>query len=147
MKTRVFLAASICLFVACLPFDSFCVNGECGQWPSYGVLLVGPIGLFSLTVGNLIWVANPILFVAWYACYIREKSRAWVLSIAALSIGASFLLVKDVVTNEAGIPFPVTGYRAGYWLWLASMILACVSALSLSRQRADMRPPVHPSET
>jgi hypothetical protein len=43
-------------------------------------------------------------------------------------MGASFLLAQNVITNEAGIPFPITGYRIGYWLWLGSMATTCVWA-------------------
>ena len=138
MHNRILLAASIGLYAACLPLGSFCVNGECAAWPSWGVLFFAPLGLVSGRAESWIWLANPILFAAWYAIFVRRRLPALVLSTVAQLIGASFLLVTDVVTNEAGLPFPVTGYGAGYWLWLASMFSACVAALMSRRERAEL---------
>ncbi len=64
------------------------------------------------------------------------------LSLAALAIAASFMLAKTVVSNEGGVPMDIVGYATGYWLWLASMVVALMAALAkkAGAVQADERP-------
>jgi hypothetical protein len=126
----VLLATSITLFVIALPLESFCVSGNCSDWPSWGVLAFGALGMGASTA-NCAWVANPLLLMAWFAIFRRSALLAILPGVAALIAAVAFLFAKTVITNEAGLPFPVTGYRAGYWFWLASMVMSCVAALWL----------------
>jgi hypothetical protein len=126
--SRSLLILSILLYGACLPFDAFCVSGECSQWPSYGILFFGALGLPG-SFANLTWIANPILFLSWVTRATQQKVQACVYSFTALIIAMSFLLDRTVVTNEGGIPFPITGYKIGYWIWLTSMAAICLSSL------------------
>jgi hypothetical protein len=122
------LAFSVVLFLACLPFDSFCINGSCSGWPSWGVLAFGFLGI-SASPANMIWIANPLLITSWLATFRRWTLFPLLLGGSALVLALTFLFAKTAVTNEGGIPFPITGYRTGYWLWLASMTMACIAAL------------------
>ena len=86
---------------------------------------------------NWTWLANPILFVAWAALASGEKTRAIGSSFAAsglglvaLAIAVSFLFQREIVTNEAGILFPITGYRIGYWMWLSSIAVCCFGGMA-----------------
>ncbi|MGJ4953958.1 hypothetical protein [Bradyrhizobium sp. HKCCYLS20291] len=132
---------SILLYAACLPCESFCVDGRCSGWPSWSVLV---FGFWPLSLANLTWTANPILIVAWtFGLAKIDAILTAVLSASALMIGASFLLANSVITNEAGIPNSITGYGTGYWLWLASMMTTCIWAFaqlpfkSLQRDRGS----------
>jgi hypothetical protein len=124
------LALSIGLFAACLPWDAFCVHEVCSDWPSWSILLFGILGMLLGSAAALTWLANPILLAAWLMIYVGQKVPAAVLSLAALVIGASFLLATTVITNEGGNPSLITGYSIGHWLWLASMAASCVAALT-----------------
>jgi hypothetical protein len=84
---------------------------------------------------------HPMLLVTWLTGFARTPLLTVSLSVATLSVGSSFLLVRKVVTNEAGIPFPVTGYRIGYWLWLSSMATAFVWACLRSLRAAVAHTP------
>ena len=53
---------------------------------------------------------------------------------ASLAIAISFLLMTKVASDESGNLSVITGYRIGYWLWLASTGVAVASALPLSKR-------------
>jgi len=91
----------------------------------YGLeaLILGPLGLL---VGQSSWLANIFLWGAWL---VRKKPKTLpvVLAIFALIVAGGFLLGHTVVVVSSGeIPFKV---GLGYWLWVASMVLAGASAL------------------
>ena len=127
------LGLSLGVYVACLVPESFCVEGLCGEWPGYGILLFGFLAV-PLSWANAAWLANPLLFLAWIATGLGRKTPAVALSVAALVLAASFMLAGTVVTNEAGLPFPITGLRLGYWLWLGSTAIALVAAMLCAKQ-------------
>lgn len=120
--TRVALVLSVILFAASLTQDAFCVSGICSDWPGWSILLFGALS------GQASWFANPLLLAAWIAAFFARRMPALILSGAALALGASFMFETTVITNEAGMSNPVTGLRAGYALWLASMAIATVAA-------------------
>jgi hypothetical protein len=121
------LLPSAVLYAACLPFDAFCRRGSCSGSSGFGILLTGALGI-GLTPANTTWVANPILFAAWLATHRNWKTLGVLLSFVALMVGLSFMHYSTVVTDESGSPLAITGYRIGYWLWLASMAASCIGA-------------------
>jgi len=93
---------------------------------------------------HLIWLANPMLLIAWVLIATALlgashesrvasglKTAAVVASGLALVGAACFLLPVSIVANEGGVPNAVTSRRAGYWLWLGSVICAFGSAMLL----------------
>jgi hypothetical protein len=93
-------------------------------------LVFGWLGLVAYPT-NLIWLANPLLFASWLAILQRLRLRAVACSVAAFGLGGAFLLASKVMASESGYPSAVTGYKAGYWLWLASMAIASFASLLL----------------
>ncbi len=128
MASRVLLLASAATYTGALFHDAFCVEGRCGDWPGWTILLFGALGLGGSVV-NMAWLANPSLFASWILTWFGKRVAAVVAGLAALALAASFLLQKTVVSNEAGIAKEITGLEQGYWLWLASMAIACVAAV------------------
>ncbi len=118
---RVALMLSVILFAASLTQDAFCVSGMCSDWPGWSILLFGALGHTS-------WFANPLLGVSWIATLLARRLPALILALAALALAGSFMFETTVITNEAGMANPVTGLREGYFLWLASMVLAAIAA-------------------
>jgi hypothetical protein len=131
--SRYLLALSGVLYVACLPWDAFCVHDSCSNWPSWSILAFGFIP-FAASPANLAWFANPALFMAWVLVFRRKRWPARLLSLASLAIAVSFLLMSKVASDESGNLSVITGYRIGYWLWLASTGVAVASALPLSKR-------------
>ncbi len=48
--------------------------------------------------------------------------------------------MRTIVGNEAGIPFPITGVKLGYRLWLASIVGASIGALATPYSVFDPAP-------
>lgn len=131
----VLLALSAVVYLVSLTCpEAFCVSGNCTNWPGYGVLLLGWT-MLGQTLANDTWFANLLLFVGWALILLGRRLPAVLPSAGALGLAATFLLAQDVVTNEAGIKFAITGVRLGYWLWLASMAVALVAAMLCVRQQ------------
>jgi hypothetical protein len=96
------------------------------------------LGLLA-SATNWTWLANPILFGAWAALVLAAKIRSAALSLAAMAlalsllafaIAISFFFQREIMTNEAGILFPITGYRIGYWIWLSSIAVCCFGCMA-----------------
>ena len=113
---------SIALFLASLPLTGFVAGGA---WPGYGILFLGLLGAFSGEPANLIWFCNPLLFVGWIALFRGEARLALGFTGAALLGGLLFLACRLVLVSEAGGEgYEITSVGAGYWLWIASMLVA-----------------------
>jgi hypothetical protein len=129
LRRHSLLVLSIVLYIACLPFDGFCTSGSCSGWPAYSILIWGPLGLLVSPV-HWTWLANPALFAAWIAQLAQGQIPAVILSFMAFIIAISFLVQRAIITNEAGITSPVTGYGAGYWIWLASIVVSWFNSMA-----------------
>ena len=79
------LGVSFLLYLLCLPFDAFCVSGQCSAWPGYGILLFGPLGLLASGT-NWTWLANPALYCAWITQILGARMPSAALSLTALVI-------------------------------------------------------------
>jgi len=136
-QSRGFLVASVGLYLVSLTLNAFCaVTGgteRCDDSLGAAVLAMG--WLETIAIGDvgpfvaLPWFANPCLFAAW--AFVLGRARKIALASAGLGalLGLSFLLGHSVQISEGGGPSPITAYRAGYWVWLGSLVLALVSAL------------------
>jgi hypothetical protein len=131
--SRYLIVLSAILFVVSLTRNSFCVPSGCDLWPGWGVLLLGWIEPFSAAqVGPFVavsWFANPCVVAAWIFAFQSNKGIAVALGAAGLLLGLGFLLGKLVLVSEAGIPYQITGYAAGYWIWITSLAVALVAAI------------------
>jgi hypothetical protein len=139
------LLLSIIAYAACLPLLAFCLGAQSCHWTSWGVLTWGWIAMVGFPPpSHLIWLGNPTLLIAWVLIAIALleashesrvasglKTAAVLASGLALIVAACFLLPVSIVANEGGVPNAVTSRRAGYWLWLGSMICAFASAMLL----------------
>ena len=105
------------------------VGGVCGLY----ALILGPLALLA---SEFSWLANILLWGAWL---VRKKPKTLpvVLAILAIIVAGGFLLGHTVIVGSSGkIPFKV---GLGYWLWLASMVLAGASALTYVQPSAKVQ--------
>ncbi|VXB21299.1 cytochrome c oxidase subunit 3 [Massilia sp. 9I] len=114
---RLLFIASFVAYAACLLAPAFVANDA--PWPGWGVLLMGPIGV---PLGYVAWLANPLLWYAWFATARGRHARAVVSAIFAILLAFSFLLHQKIPVGSSGdYPFSI---RYGFGLWLFSMALA-----------------------
>ena len=145
LLSRLFLTASILLFVASLTQIGFHVGRSHNpRDPALGVmiLLVGWLGLMA-SMDNpfsaaLAWLANPALAVTWILMFVGSSRRiALGCGLVSLLLSLSFLLHSEIMGDEAGNYYKITGYGVGYWLWLGSIVIAvigCIVAMTLRRE-------------
>jgi hypothetical protein len=86
-----------------------------GNWPGFGVLLVGPLGALD---GIFAWYANPLLWLS--VALLR-----WYPKVSRIIIVLGFMLAATTFNFE-GIDssMKVRSFGSGTYLWLASFIAA-----------------------
>lgn len=120
-------ALSMLLFLLSLTQKAYCTATHCAD--SIMTFLLGWAALASGAAG-LTWLANPLLILSWWLWY-RHTRAALLCSTGALLLAFSFLLFHSVPANESGQQQQVMAYRAGYWLWLGSMVLSWLGICGL----------------
>jgi hypothetical protein len=137
---RMLLPLSLVLYLVCLLFNAFCIEGS--DWPGYGALFLGLGGLLAPSVGNLTWLANPFLFGCWIAVLWDSRTAAIYLGLAAMAFSAMFLVAGTVVGEKGHMD--ITCFGPGYWLWLTSIAAASISAFlidpAVSTSAAGLEP-------
>lgn len=127
-RPSTWLLASLATYALCLVLAP--ISTQSGQqvepW-SNGLLiaLIGWMGLHTYPE----WLANPVLWLAWLLIGLRRSKAGTVCAAVALALGLCFLLRQKIMVNEAGHFAPIASWDAGYWLWVASMALACIAGL------------------
>ena len=129
---RAGLIISIVLYAACMFLDTFSVTGQRSFADGWWLLF---FGWTMLDRGHeyLAWLANPLLFLGWILVLLRLRLPAAGSAMGALAFGIAFLGATTVDVSSDG-PVEITGYKEGYWLWLASMAVALVAAVLSARQ-------------
>lgn len=124
-KQKIFLFISVGMFIISLTQKSYCSSyGLCDNF-GYLSLFFGWIGVFMLHIPAFTWLANPLLLGSWL--FFRKNSKiSFILSIIAFSLMLSFLLVDEIISNEAGTKSKVVFYGLGYWLWLFSSFIMLI---------------------
>ena len=125
---RIITLISVAVFVASLTQKGFSTAGEePGSWsPGLYLLLIGPLGLLT---GVYEWFANPFLLAAWILSWFGKNKIALPLALIATGLIVAFLFRQIMIVSEAPTYAKITGYAAGYWLWLTSAIIATLAAM------------------
>ena len=120
---------SIILFFACLTQDGYStVNSPSGA----GVWLL-LLGWITISDGIIAWVSNPFLILSWIAFFARSYIFSIIVAAIAFFLAASLLLYEQLSLpgGNAGMPGGmqvVVKFELGYWLWVASSILAVLAS-------------------
>ncbi len=132
---RLVVGISLFSFAVSLTQECYCTSEICGD--SLPVFFVGILGIFY-GGATLVWLANPLIFLAWIFTF-RNSKFALPVSIVATSICLSFLLFERIIDDEAGNIHEIISYQLGYWLWSASAAILTIGnaiGIILSRQKA-----------
>ena len=118
--TAFYLTFSLALFLLGLCFDGALMSAG-RHMPALQMLLYGPWGV---PFGLFQWFANPLLAVAVLA-HRRFRRLALVAGLAALYLAASSFGIERLPDNISYAFQDRTGFGAGFYLWLASIVVFC----------------------
>lgn len=125
--TFIWVLASMACFGVSLMQPGYVTEGSTERLPG-GFMLV--MGWITVLYGQLVWVANPLLLMAWLFPWAKNSTPiSAVFALAALGVAAMFLLQGEIVTNEAGDTRAIVDYGPAYWWWLLSMGVAVTGSL------------------
>lgn len=111
---------SLLLLLSSFTQSAFCVGSK-----EIESLFAFLFGFFVVMETGISWLANPLLICSWLLIY-KNTRHSQYLSILAVLLSLSFLLLTKVVTNEGGYPNTISSYGTGYWLWLSSCVVNCI---------------------
>lgn len=137
---------SFVLLAISLANDAFYVDDADNprKWaPSFALFFVGWAAMLGgAPAGTFWWLANPALIAAWFMFSYRS-TRPFAVAPALLSlfVSLSFMLCDHFPDGTSGKFIRITGYGAGYWLWIASITVMVVATVtdSLPRLLANRR--------
>jgi hypothetical protein len=127
VTSRRLLWVSMGTYIASLALPAYSTfHGERFQY-HYGLEAL-LFGAFSLFIGHLSWMANPLLLASWATRTTRVHGASFAL--ALLSFAAAMLFLAESAASAGS----ATGieYRAsvGYFVWLVSIAFAAAAALT-----------------
>lgn len=119
---------SFALYAACLLVSPYCSGDKslCSgsflkfDFGGLSVLTVGWLAPLA-SVANMSWLANPFLWICWGTDVRKHQFKAIIFGILSFAFSLLFYFNRTVMDNESGVPSIIVSYRAGYWLWLASI--------------------------
>ena len=134
--SRLIINISLGLLFVSLTQAAFCEEGVCqSNWAGISLFLFGFLGPFT-SVAGLSWLANPALIISWISFY-KNRKTSLIASILACCFALFFRFCTQIRDDEGGFLHTITGYRAGYWLWLASSLTMLVGNLYLLLVKKD----------
>ncbi|AZB19364.1 hypothetical protein EG352_17055 [Chryseobacterium indologenes] len=116
-KSNIILLFSLFLFIASLPFTA--VFAQSHEMSGLACFL---LGWAEMQGGGIAWMVNPLMFFAAFFFLLKKPKISAVISFIAVCLTFCYLSVGEITVNEAGHKFPITGYGAGYFLWIASCL-------------------------
>jgi len=125
-----FLVLSMILFAVSLTQNGFSVeHSGADAWPGWGLVVFGPLGLFSGEPANLVWMANPLLLLAWLTFIEPTGIFTFCFGLVALIVAGSFLFFSKIAVAESGLSSVIASHGLGYWLWLGSICCSVASGM------------------
>jgi hypothetical protein len=120
------LIISIVLFLLSLTQPAYYIGrSDYDGWSNSLELLV--FGWSGVLYGGaaIAWLANPLIFLSWIVSF-KKPQIALISSLFASFFSASFLFFTKVISSEKPDYCIITDRKAGYWLWLASILFFSV---------------------
>lgn len=127
---KITYAIGILFYTISLTQEGFCTVSRCGDnWNGLTMVALGAIGGI-LSMAGMVWYANPLLWAAWWFLK-KDAKKAFYFSIAAAVLSLAFLFSDEIADQKPGKLSYITEYKAGYWLWVASIVCTLVGSLVL----------------
>jgi len=105
-------------------------NNEC--WIGWEILIFGPLAVFTQPWPvKFPWFANGFLLACWITTAKKQRKNAMKNGAISFLLASSFLTAHTFVNDEGQLILPIKSIDSGYWLWLTSIILACIAAIRI----------------
>ena len=86
------------------------------------LVLTGWFGIYEGEWSTIFWLANPILYVAWFLFKLKPV-LALEIGGLAFAVALSFLCCDEIMISESGKHANISKYAIGYWTWMLSMAI------------------------
>lgn len=95
------LLISLALFIVSLGLPAYYTEGSSpDDWAnSFGLLLIGWLGILFAVPAALCWLANPLILIAWITSFKRPKTTLILSGLAAFFV-LTFLFFDEILVNE-----------------------------------------------
>tara|TARA_R110002012_G_scaffold320392_1_gene543860 strand:- start:15 stop:497 length:483 start_codon:yes stop_codon:yes gene_type:complete len=130
-QKKIIIISSLLIYIISFTQNAISANGYDGikYYSSLATFLSGGFGVFGGAFYEwLIWLANPIFFIAIYL-FLKDKKKSKILSFLAVTIGLIFTQWKEILANEGGTKIPIVSLDIGYWLWIISFVIFYIGTL------------------
>jgi hypothetical protein len=118
------ITISLALYLYSFSYDAFSYNYQgIKNMSSLEAFLMGSIAL--LGGGNfewLIWLANPLCFIA-ILCLMFDKKSALYFASVSIVLSLSFLSSNTILAAESGARGEILSVKSGYYIWLSSIVI------------------------
>jgi SAM-dependent methyltransferase len=125
LSPLIIVSFSFAAFLISLLFPAFSYNDFNGLKTSgsFEIFLFGSIAILGGGLMEwIIWLANPLCFIA-IILFLNKKKSSVGISSAAAFIALSFLFWQDILVSESGRMASITSLHTGYYLWLFSILI------------------------
>jgi hypothetical protein len=92
------------------------------------LFFLGWTGIFSGSLESLIWLANPVYFIALYL-FIKDNKLSLIMSGAATFLALLFATFPTILTSESGARSKITSFELGYKLWVTSFLILFIGTI------------------
>lgn len=117
-------------FIVSLTTDAFCTSTECVS--SIGALSFGWLGLV-VGSSNFSWLANIALAASWFTLR-KNLKQTKILAASGILLAAWPLFTLELAVDEAGSPRQIHSFKAGYLLWILSIVIVLIGAILKEKQ-------------
>ncbi|SHL61705.1 hypothetical protein SAMN05444360_10370 [Chryseobacterium carnipullorum] len=135
-KSYIILIISIVIFMISLILPAvFTKKGS----EVYGLTLF-LFGWTDLTGDGTSWLANPILLFSWVFLLVKQPKIAAFLGLLSVAVALYYVTETEIIVDEAGHKYPITGFGLGYYVWIASCVTMFIGSLLLLKSKPETQP-------
>jgi hypothetical protein len=121
------ITISLALYIYSFTFDAFSFNYQgINNMSSLEAFLMGSTAVLGGgTYEWLIWLANPLYFIA-ILCLMFEKKIALHFASVSIILSLSFLSLNTILAAESGTRGEILSIKSGYYIWLSSITILTI---------------------
>ena len=121
------ITISLAIYIYSFTFDAFSYNYQgMNNMSSLEAFLMGSIAVLGGgTYEWLIWLANPLCFIA-ILCLMFDKKIALHFASVSIILSLSFLSSNTILAAESGTRGEILAIKSGYYIWLSSIVILTI---------------------